>query len=102
MRITTSIRLAPVPRIAGGFQPHTADVRPEGGEARCVSSARRDPCGEVIVVLVRASGHVRCNMAVIRGYRDLNGACRFGLAYYPKLPMWGVHSTSTRFAGDAG
>jgi hypothetical protein len=27
------------------FKPRAADVRPEGGEARCVSSAHRDLCG---------------------------------------------------------
>src|SRR6266851_8505000 len=43
-RDATSIRLAAVRRIAGGFKPRAADVRPEGG-ARCVSSARRDLCG---------------------------------------------------------
>src|SRR5260221_7767890 len=43
-RVTTSIRLAAVRRIAGGLKPRAADVRPEG-KARCVSSARRDLCG---------------------------------------------------------
>jgi hypothetical protein len=43
-RNTTSIRLAAVRRIAVGYKPRAADVRPEG-RARCVSSARRDLCG---------------------------------------------------------
>src|SRR6267143_1417955 len=36
---------------ACGFKPRAADVRPEGG-ARCVSSARRDLCGERGAILV--------------------------------------------------
>src|ERR1700693_5482114 len=50
-RETTSIRLAAVRRTSGGFKPHAADVRPEGG-ARCVSSARRDLCGGRGAILV--------------------------------------------------
>jgi hypothetical protein len=50
-RDATSIRLAAVRRSACGFQPHAADVRPEGG-ARCVSSARRDLCGGRGAILV--------------------------------------------------
>ncbi len=38
-------------RNACGFKPRATDVRPEGGP-RCVSSARRDPCGGRGVILV--------------------------------------------------
>ena len=50
-RVTTSIRLAAVRRIARSLTPRVADVRPEGG-ARCVSSARRDLCGGRGAILV--------------------------------------------------
>ena len=51
-RVATSIRLAAVRRSPCGFKPARADdVRPEGG-ARCVSSARRDPCGGRGAILV--------------------------------------------------
>ena len=50
-RVTTSIRLAVVRRMACGLKPRIAGVRPEG-RARCVSSARRDPCGGRGAILV--------------------------------------------------
>ena len=56
-RNTTSIRLAAVRRIAVGYKPRAADVRPEG-RARCVSSARRDLCGGRSAMSVPTATHV--------------------------------------------